>query len=252
MQGRAGRGGKQDATLTAVPSPPRLWPRRVLRAFVAVAVAALLLWRLAPTPAFLPLATRIDGPAPADAAGVIVFLHGKGGGLAAAGRMASALREVGLPADVAIVLVEGPYHTWFGHQWGDTAAQQADSRRRLRERLHELLGDRGPPPERVVIAGFSQGAGVALDVAVEEPRIGAVASLSPCASMLRAELPGRGGLRVLLAHGAADAVCPVDESRSLARVLEQAHRPARYVEFDGPHTIPMEVVSAVAAFATAP
>jgi predicted esterase len=165
--------------------------------------------------------------------------------------MVKALRGEGLPGNVAIVLVEGPYHTWFGHQWGDTEAQQTSSRQRLRERLRELLGDRGPPRERVVIAGFSQGAGVAIDMAVEEPRIGGVASFSPCSSMLRAELPKRGDLRILLAHGATDAVCPVEESRSLARALDEAHRPARYLEFDGPHTIPLEVVGALVTFATA-
>jgi len=190
--------------------------RRVLRGIAAIAVAALLIRRLVPRPDFLPLATRVDGPPPADAAGVIVFLHGKGGGLEIAQRMARTLREAGLPGNVSIVLVEGPYHTWFGHQWGDTAAQQARSRQRLRERLHELIGDRGPPPDRVVVAGFSQGAGVAIDVAVEEPRIGRVASFSPCRSILRGELPKRGDVRILLAHGAADAVCPVEESRSLA------------------------------------
>jgi predicted esterase len=70
--------------------------------------------------------------------------------------------------------------------------------------------------------------------------------------VLRGELPKRGDLRVLLAHGAADEVCPVEESRSLARVLDEAHKPARYVEFDGPHTIPLEVVGALVTFATAP
>ncbi len=231
---------------------PRVWSRRVLRAAVAVTVAALLTWRLAVRPAFLPLATRVDGPPPADAAGVVVFLHGKGGGLRTGELMVRALREVGLPGNVAIVLVEGPYHTWFGHQWGDTAQQQARSRQRLRGLLDELIGDRGPPRERVVIAGFSQGAGVAIDMAVEEPRFGGVASVSPCHSVLRGELPKRVALRVLLAHGAADAVCPVEESRSLARTLEEAHRPARYLEFDGPHTVPMEVVRALATFTTAP
>jgi predicted esterase len=203
-----------------------------------------------PRPASLPLATRVDGPGAADAAAVVVFLHGKGGSLATGELMVRALREEGLPGNVAIVLVEGPYHTWFGHQWGDTAAQQASSRQRLRSRLRELLGDRGPPPDRVVIAGFSQGAGVAIDMAVEEPRIGRVASFSPCRSMLRGELPKRDDLRVLLAHGAADPVCPVEESRSLARMLDEAHKPARYVEFDGPHIIPMVVVRALATFAT--
>jgi predicted esterase len=70
--------------------------------------------------------------------------------------------------------------------------------------------------------------------------------------MLRGELPRRDDLHVLLAHGAADAVCPVEESCSLARMLDEAHKPARYIEFDGPHTIPMEVVRALATFATPP
>jgi phospholipase/carboxylesterase len=222
----------------------------VLRVIVAIPLAALLTWRLMPTPASRPLATQIDGPTPAEAAGVIVFLHGRGGGLRAAEVMARRLRAADLPGNVAIVLVEGPYHTWFGHQWGETAEEQASSRQRLRERLRELLGERGPPRERVVIAGFSQGAGVAIDVAVEEPRIGRVASFSPCVSLLRGELPKRGDLRVLLAHGTADTVCPVEESRSLARILDEAHKPARYVEFDGPHTVPLEVVRALATFAT--
>jgi predicted esterase len=234
------------------PSPARVWSRRVLRVIAAIAVAALVARRLVPRPAFLPLATRVDGPAPAGAAAVVVFLHGKGGSLKTAELMAKALRGAGLPGDVAIVLVEGPYHTWVGHQWGDTAAQQASSRQRLRQRLRELLGDRGPPPARVIIAGFSQGAGVAIDMAVEEPRIGAVASLSPCRSMLRDELPKRPDLRVLLAHGTADEVCPVEQSRSLARALDEAHRPAQYVEFDGPHMIPLEVVRALARFTTTP
>jgi predicted esterase len=176
---------------------------------VTIAIAALLTRRLVPRPAFLPLAVRVDGPPPADAAAVVLFLHGRGGRLETE-VMGRALREVGLPENVAIVLVEGPYHTWFGNQWGDTAAQQTSSRQRLRARLRELLGDRGPLPSRVVIAGFSQGAGIAIDVAVEERRIGKVASFSPCRSMLRGELPRRGDLRILLAHGTADTVCPVE------------------------------------------
>jgi phospholipase/carboxylesterase len=69
--------------------------------------------------------------------------------------------------------------------------------------------------------------------------------------MLRGQLPKREDVRVLLAHGAHDARCPVEESRSLARVLESAHKPAQYIEFDGGHTVPPEVVRALAAFAVA-
>ena len=102
----------------------------------------------------------------------------------------------------------------------------------------------------MVVAGFSQGAGVAGDVAVEEPRVGALASFSPCGFWLRDRLPKRANLRVLLAHGNRDAVCPVNESRSLATVLKDAQVPVQYLEFDGEHTVPAEVVRALVAFAT--
>ncbi len=103
-----------------------------------------------------------------------------------------------------------------------------------------------------MIAGFSQGAGVAIDLAVEDPRFGKLASSSPCQSALRGELPKREGLRVLLAHGSQDAVCPVEESRSLARVLDAAHKDVQYMEFDDEHVVPAEVLSALVALATAP
>jgi hypothetical protein len=35
-------------------------------------------------------------------------------------------------------------------------------------------------------------------------------------------------------------------------VLEGAHKPAQYIEFDGGHVIPSEVIRALAAFALVP
>jgi len=193
----------------------------------------------------------VDGPAPATAAGVLVFLHGRGGSVARGASLVKRLRAAGLPAGFSIVLLEGPFPTPFGYAWGNDATEQATSRARVRARLAELLTAHGPPPARVVLAGFSQGAGLAADIAVEEPRIGAVASLSACAFWLRAALPRRAGLRVLLAHGNQDGVCPVNESRSLAAVLKSANVPVQYLEFEGEHTIPPEVIRALVAFATA-
>jgi phospholipase/carboxylesterase len=223
-----------------------------MAAFAALALAGLLYVRSGPRPASLPLATSIDGPPPARAAGVLVFLHGLGGSIARAEALAAQLRQAGLPPEVSIVLVEGPFFHGLGHSWGDTAEEQATSRARLRDRLRDLLGDGGPPRTRVVIAGFLQGAGVAIDTAIEEPRIGAVASFSPCRSMLRGELARRDALRILLAHGTRDERCPIEESRSLARALTAAQKPAQYIEFDGPHTVPPQVIRALVTFATEP
>jgi phospholipase/carboxylesterase len=223
-----------------------------LAVLALIALAAMLYARRGPRPQHLPLATSIDGPAPAHAAGVVVFLHGRGSGIARADGIVAQLRQAGLPPDFAVVLVEGPFASGFGQSWGDTWEEQATSRARVRSRLSDLLGESGTPRARVIIAGFSQGAGIAIDLAVEDPRIGALASFSHCLSALRGELPKRDDLRILLAHGAQDTRCPVEESRSLARVLEAAQKPARYLEFDGGHSIPPEVVLALAAFATAP
>ncbi|HEX2670941.1 MAG TPA: dienelactone hydrolase family protein [Polyangiaceae bacterium] len=217
----------------------------------AIAVTLTAFMRLCPRPASLPLETAVDGPAPAAAAGVLVLLHGRGGNIARSSELVKRLRQAGLPADVSVVLLEGPFPTNFGHAWGNDAAQQATSRARVRARLGELLGAHGPSPERVVLAGFSQGAGIAGDIVTEEPRIGALASFSPCGFWLRAQLPKRKSLRVLLAHGSRDDVCPVNESRSLATVLKGAQVPVQYLEFDGGHTVPAEVVRALVAFTIA-
>jgi len=229
-------------------------PLRALRFLECLAVAAVALTaylHFCPRAASWPLETAIDGPAPATAAGVLLILHGRGGSIARSAQLVKRVRDAGLPADISIVLVEGPFSTPFGHAWGNDAAGQAASRARVRARLAELLGARGPRPARVVVAGFSQGAGVAGDLAVEEPRIGALASFSPCGFWLRDQLPKRIGLRVLLAHGNRDTVCPVDESRSLAQILKHAGLPMQYLEFDGEHTIPADVVRALVVFATA-
>jgi predicted esterase len=226
--------------------------RQVGRNFVCAGVVlSALWWCWAPRPAFLPLATRIDGPGPARASRVVVFLHGRGGGLGAAERSAKELRAAGLPADVSLVLVEGPFATWFGHQWGSSWAAQRESRARLRAVLDGVLRGCTLPPPHLVVAGFSQGAGVALDLAAEDKRIGRVASFAPCQSELRAALPKRDGLQFLLVHGRSDQRCPVEESVSLARVLKAAGRPVEYVEFAGGHEMPPATERTLVEFVTA-
>jgi phospholipase/carboxylesterase len=224
----------------------------VLLALMFACAIGLVVHRYWVRPRSKPLATWIDGPAPSQAAGVVFFFHGRSGGIGGRTRaLVRSMRDAGLPASVSVVLVEGPYATWFGNSWGDAPPDFAESRARVRAVMHEMLGDRAAAAW-VVVAGFSQGAAMSADVAVEEPLVDAMASLSPCFMMLRGELPKRTHLHVLLAHGTRDATCPIEESRSLAPVLEAAHVPVQYVEFDGGHAIPPEVVGALVTLATPP
>jgi predicted esterase len=202
-------------------------------------------WQFVPRPERFGLATIVDGPAPRDATGVVVFLHGLGRGFGQGEGIARRLRSAGLAPNVSIVIVRAPYRFGlFGFSWGNTPEERARSRARLRSMLGSLHAH-----HRVVIAGFSQGATLALDTAAEEPRIGAVASLSPCYSENRGQLPSR-DLRFLLAHGTRDSNCPAEESRSLAKVLGSMNKPVRYIEFDGKHEMPREVIEALVTFAT--
>jgi len=207
------------------------------------ALASLFYWQFLPRPERFGLATIVDGPTPTDAAGVLVFLHGLGRGLSQGEDVARRLRSAGLAPNVAIVIVRAPYRFGlFGFSWGDTPEERSRSRARLRSLIGSLQAQ-----HRVVIAGFSQGATLALDTAAAEPRIGAVASFSPCYSENRGQLPSR-DLRFLLAHGTHDVVCPVEESRSLAKVLSSANKSVRYIEFDGKHEMPREVIEALVTF----
>ena len=235
------------------------WPhwrskfRRVMGQLLLFALLGLVAHRFWVRPRSMPLVTLVDGPSPARASAVIFILHGRSGGLG--GRMHSmvrALREAGLRSDVSVVRVEGPFATWIGNSWGDEAKDFVESRRRVRAVLHEMLGDHGPASGRVVIAGFSQGAAIAADLAADDTSVGALASFSPCWIGLREELTKRKNLRVLLAHGTHDSVCPVSESRSLASVLQSAQIPVQYVEFDGGHEIAPQVVRALVAFSSPP
>lgn len=233
-------------------SPPRpAWHRwltvAALTASVAVA-AQLTLPRGVDRPEPLPLLEAVDGPGPDAASAAVVYLHGLGRTLRQGEDLARRLRAAGLPSSVAVISLEGPYSARRGQHWGGTAEAQARSRTRIREALRPWL-ERSPPLP-VTLVGFSQGAGVAADLAVEEPRITALAAFAPCFMWLRGELPGRKGLRVLLAHGARDERCPPSESRTLAPVLERAGVPVRYLEFDGGHVVPDEVVAALVALAT--
>jgi predicted esterase len=194
----------------------------------------------------MPLAIAVDGT-PSTARAVIFFLHGRGGGLSGGRHLANRLRAAGLPSDVAVVAIEGPFGNVLRHTWGYSAEEQATSRARIRARMRDVLG---AGPQQVIVAGFSQGAGVAIDVAVEEPRVTALASLSPCYSFLRGDLPKRANLSVLLVHGARDESCPVEESRSLQRELVAAGATSSsYVEIDGGHVIAPAAVSAIVELA---
>jgi predicted esterase len=97
----------------------------------------------------------------------------------------------------------------------------------------------------VVVLGYSQGAAVALALA-----LGATTSWRPRAVVgLASWLPNepglewdvaaaaRAGVRVLLVHGRDDEVVPVEQGRSVERLLTRHDADVTWLEIDGGHEL---------------
>jgi phospholipase/carboxylesterase len=107
-------------------------------------------------------------------------------------------------------------------------------------------------PDRLMVAGFSQGAMLALDVALAgDPAVDRVAALSgvmlvdslPLLHAARARAP-----EVLVAHGRHDPVLAFVGGEHLQRILREHDFPTTWLPFDGGHEIPDPIIRALAAF----
>lgn len=117
------------------------------------------------------------------------------------------------------------------------------------------LGRRGLDSRRLVLGGFSQGAIVAMDVALHDPRpLAGVMLLSGTLvneDEWRAHLPARKGLPVLLAHSPEDDVLPYVLADRLRGELQSAGWRVTWLSFAGGHQLTAPVAQAISGFAAA-
>jgi phospholipase/carboxylesterase len=207
-----------------------------------------------------------------------VLLHGYGSSAAEWIPFTSTIR---LPSDRRFVLPEGtettapPDGPANGRAWWrlgldahrrasdglpDLAAINppglASSDRRIRVLLDELATSGRYPRQRQMLAGFSQGAIIAADVAftTDEP-LEALVLLSPTfvnETAWRNGMPGRRGLRVFVAHGRRDRILPFDVAMRLQQAMRDAGLQVTWFPFEGDHDIPAEVVTALNTFLASP
>jgi phospholipase/carboxylesterase len=94
--------------------------------------------------------------------------------------------------------------------------------------------------ERVFIAGFSQGASMALSAALKRPAsFAGVAALSGVCSpeMLPDDPETVRGLKVLMTHGRQDPLIPIAQARASKALLDPLELDLTYNEYDMPHAI---------------
>jgi phospholipase/carboxylesterase len=184
------------------------------------------------------------GYAPERPAPLLVVLHGAGG----TGRAAAApLREVAEELGVLVLAPDSRGRTWdmiLGWYGPDVAF--------LDGALADVFARLAVDPARVALAGFSDGASYALSLGLSNGDLfGDLIAFSPG---FLAPVARNGAPRVFVSHGTQDPVLPIDHaSRRLVPQLRAGGYAVRYVELEGGHAVPPEVLrEAITAFASGP
>ncbi|NEQ96480.1 MAG: alpha/beta hydrolase [Cyanothece sp. SIO2G6] len=193
---------------------------------------------------------------------LLVLLHGFGANAEALAPMAAYLELTDQPNAMQMVFPDGPfpYPASGGRMWYDIpnnygfgqpllASQQQEllmSRTQLREWLHSLEGEFGIPLARTILAGFSQGGAMTLDVGMRLPLAGLMVlsgyshdDFADCALPLPP---------ILLVHGRFDRVVPLPVAHQSRDRLQAVGANVQYHELDIDHGIYLNVLELMQTF----
>ena len=204
----------------------------------------------------VPLITNIvDG---SDADRVLLLVHGLGADERDLGGLLPYLDPDGR---FVTVLPRGPvsvppgfaWYQWSGAGSFDEGGFEA-SLRELDDLLEQTCTERGLKREDAVVGGFSQGAGLALCLALgrnERARPAAVLAMSPAVPGLDVIDPDwerAKTMPILVQHGTEDPLVPVQRSRELARTLEAEGVALVYTEYPMAHQVALESIQQARAW----
>jgi len=123
-------------------------------------------------------------------------------------------------------------------------------------RIESLLArevSRGVPPERIVLAGFSQGGAMALHVGLRHAeRLAGIVALS--CYMLRGEslqaeaAPANAATPVFMGHGSRDPMVPMSRGEAARDQLLAAGRPVQWHAYPMQHEVCAEQIADLAAW----
>ena len=207
-----------------------------------------------------------DSDRTADA--VVIWLHGLG---ADGHDFASLPPQLGMPSGLAIRYVfphapEMPVtlnmgmrmRAWYDIVSLDACGQDEAGIRRSAAAIDALVAgeiERGVPAERIVLAGFSQGAAMALFTGLRYPdRLGGIIALSgylPLTAALPDEAaPANRQLEVFQAHGRHDEVVPYALGHGSAEGLRAAGYRVDWREYAMAHQVCLEEVQDIGRWLT--
>ncbi|MBV8886195.1 MAG: alpha/beta hydrolase [Chroococcidiopsidaceae cyanobacterium CP_BM_RX_35] len=184
-----------------------------------------------------------------EPSGLIVTLHGWG---ANAQNLASVVPLLNFP-DYQFMFPDAPFdHPYMlgGKMWYNLSNEKAEglpeSRKLLTDWLQSLESNTGVSLSRTILAGFSQGAAMTLDIGLGLPLAGLVALsgyLHPISASASSQSPP-----VLIVHGRQDSVVPLKAAWQARETLKELGVSVHYQEFDMGHEIRPEVLPVIHNF----
>lgn len=139
--------------------------------------------------------------------------------------------------------------TWF-EGWPPVHESVAESREQMLSFLDAITEQYPTPEGKLIIAGFSQGALMALDSGLRTKKklAGIIAMSGGLYEHELVDLSAHKSLPVLIGHGSQDEVVPVNYARRARAVLENAGVDVEYHEYPMGHQVAMEEAEHVKAF----
>jgi phospholipase/carboxylesterase len=186
---------------------------------------------------------------------MVVMIHGRGADM---NDLADLTPLLDTPGGARFVFPNAPreFEAYagmsFGWTWFDGWPPEGESLKTTRETVLRFLDEitERYPTTSLIVAGFSQGAMMALDAGLRATRdIAAIVSMS--GGLYDEELPDlrpRNAIPVLIVHGSVDDVVPVNYGRRARAILEEAGFAVEYHEYPMSHQIVMEEVAVVKEF----
>jgi phospholipase/carboxylesterase len=119
--------------------------------------------------------------------------------------------------------------------------------------VEDLIAEQQLPPERIVLAGFSQGGAIVLHTALRHPRrLAGVLALStylPLAGTLATEASAANrDLPIFMAHGRFDDIIPLERAERSRDALSALGYAPEWHEYPMPHSVCPEEIAHIAAW----
>jgi len=121
--------------------------------------------------------------------------------------------------------------------------------------IAKLIEAQPVPPEKIVLAGFSQGGAIALQTALRYPKplagVMALSTYLPLAATLAAERAAPNAqVPIFMAHGQYDEIIPIERAQASRDALQKLGHKIEWHEYPMPHSVCGEEVQDISAWLT--